>query len=174
MNIRLPLSFLLSFNSLQTGNHIQRIDEARKIPLSIMFQFPSNGKPYTKKAWKSLIKGLYNCFNSLQTGKHIQSRRITAAPHSYQWVSIPFKRETISKENNYDFGLGVTLVSIPFKRETISKVKMSYNANVPKSKVSIPFKRESISKAVSTTACGTLKVNSCFNSLQTGNHIQRK
>ena len=71
--LRTRLSVLKSFNSLQTGNHIQRHrdDSGRK-----------------GKCWH---------FNSLQTGNHIQRAKGQASRDAGSRVSIPFKRETISK-----------------------------------------------------------------------------
>ena len=62
-------------------------------------------------------------------------------------------------------------VSIPFKRETISKgwiyaAQMMGRATW----VSIPFKRESISKVL--VGLMWMQTINSFNSLQTGNHIQ--
>ena len=68
--------------------------------------------------------------------------------HSISWVSIPFKRESISKGTYYYYFGNVGRVSIPFKRESISKgnpVARKYQFYLRS--VSIPFKRESISKA---------------------------
>ena len=62
------------------------------------FQFPSNGKAYPKARVFNVPDDFWNLsFNSLQTGRHIQSRcpRITRKD---QRVSIPFKREGISKD----------------------------------------------------------------------------
>ena len=261
----------MSFNSLQTGKHIQRTKEKEKEEKKEEeFQFPSNGKAYPKTimgiivVWpfrtvsipfkrESISKGKrktvgpggqsqgfnslqtgkhiqshfsfmsrsngYNGFNSLQTGKHIQRHN---ACHESNWprVSIPFKRESISKERlvrkqpgpGYWFQFpsngkaypksilaggmtNLTRVSIPFKRESISKGLVSgkytitynefqfpsngkaypkdnneYGAHI--ANVSIPFKRESISKEYSSEDC--CFYTKCFNSLQTGKHIQSR
>ena len=109
------------------------------------FQFPSNGKPYPKTT---------------------QSKIPSTSPR----VSIPFKRETISKDISSTSVDRADIVSIPFKRETISKVGLpvgftgsvfmfqfpSNGKPYPKDCleiavsrsfcVSIPFKRETISK----------------------------
>ena len=65
-------------------------------------------------------------FNSLQTGKPIQRHNMMQSlPQDAEMVSIPFKRESLSKVQNK---VGRTLtqsvagVSIPFKRESLSKV----------------------------------------------------
>ena len=58
-----------SFNSLQTGRHIQTQD-LRHFPVKFL------------------------CFNSLQTGRHIQTKmRVILLPWNRGTVSIPFKRE---------------------------------------------------------------------------------
>ncbi len=116
-----------SFNSLQTGKHIQRFSRGGNVSsTSVAFQFPSNGKAYTKiqvgvpkeiveqfvsipfkresiykgkstpRASSSSLKG----FNSLQTGKHIQSLFNFSFFSVSSDVSIPFKRESIYKGGN--------------------------------------------------------------------------
>ena len=66
-------------------------------------------------------------------------------------VSIPFKRESLSKavDNAFACAVCVLWVSIPFKRESLSKAFM-LPAIFPAVWVSIPFKRESLSKADKT------------------------
>ena len=61
-----------SFNSLQTGRHIQT--ENMGYPLGLL---------------------LLICFNSLQTGSRIQSADLESVLHHVGSVSIPFKREGI-------------------------------------------------------------------------------
>ena len=119
----------------------RRWDQSQPSP----FQFPSNGKPYPKTLC-DLSQKTGRCFNSLQTGNHIQSRTYLNG--------IP----------------GSDLVSIPFKRETISKVSRRISLMVVQGCVSIPFKRETISKALILVPKKGKSL--CFNSLQTGNHIQ--
>ena len=64
----------LSFNSLQTGKHIQSLyQHAHVVREHQEFQFPSNGKAYTKPSKISKRVCTIYSFNSLQTGKHIQS-----------------------------------------------------------------------------------------------------
>ena len=115
---------------------------------------------------------LFKSFNSLQTGKRIQSIFLDCNP-GLPSVSIPFKRESVSKASRYIFMHEVAhlVVSIPFKRESLSKVdkglswkkcratlfQFPSNGNAyPKIAnryrqvvsywVSIPFKRECLSK----------------------------
>ena len=65
-----------------------------------VFQFPSNGKAYPKKDIIVGVEVKQNSFNSLQTGKRIQSRVIVCAcDGAVLLVSIPFKRESVSKVN---------------------------------------------------------------------------
>ena len=66
-------------------------------------------------------------FNSLQTGKRIQSqlKQPNDLADCMNLVSIPFKRESVSKE--YDTSRTICsqvpkYVSIPFKRERVAKV----------------------------------------------------
>ena len=165
------------FNSLQTGKPIQRgYHKRRYLGIYETFQFPSNGKAYPKSnrcchrrppklqvsipfKRESLSKVLcisqmntslkWSCFNSLQTGKPIQ--RNPDSPVSWLWryfVSIPFKRESLSKE----------VIRIPRgKKETPVFQFPSNGKAYPKRYryrrnrsgfecVSIPFKRESLSK----------------------------
>ena len=87
-------------------------------------------------------------FNSLQTGKPIQrtSQRISKF-NANREVSIPFKRESLSKEVSECQREVYIIVSIPFKRESLSKeiyqLRLQQNFLV-----SIPFKRESLSKVL--------------------------
>ena len=112
------------------------------------FQFPSNGKAYTKIPYKSGSVWPTN-------------------------VSIPFKRESIYKEIYPIDCDRVIAVSIPFKRESIYKVPLAGSVgNRSKNEVSIPFKRESIYKATRWRLMTSMTMMG-FNSLQTGKHIQR-
>ena len=109
------------------------------------FQFPSNGKVYPKGEGEVWVEKFYN-------------------------VSIPFKRESISKVAQSRAGIrGGMKVSIPFKRESISKAFREKFADADIT-VSIPFKRESISKAKAKD--DKRKSGLSFNSLQTGKYIQ--
>ena len=140
----------------------------------LTFQFPSNGKAYPKShsAQERLL--LAKSFNSLQTGKRIQSKP-TAWSGRNKNVSIPFKRESVSK------GCSATVtaasprtVSIPFKRESVSKGEaLSSTFRLQYMPVSIPFKRESVSKDSRGSRVSCMVHHGSFNSLQTGKRIQR-
>ena len=149
---RLPLCWervMESFNSLQTGKSIQRPGRTapkqwRKRQVSIpfkreslskgwshskgvtsmaKFQFPSNGKVYPKCSWRVYANQTVLCFNSLQTGKSIQRGRLHRG-WLQEKVSIPFKRESLSKVLNKTWlAKHCSHVSIPFKRESLSKVR---------------------------------------------------
>ena len=111
------------FNSLQTGKRIQRLLSFPEYEDVEKFQFPSNGKAYPKWCQILMIPRL-----------------------SQKRVSIPFKRESVSKVNfNHQTGEYTQEVSIPFKRESVSKEKQRPLRHLP---------RQS------------------FNSLQTGKRIQ--
>ena len=61
------------------------------------FQFPSNGKVYPKTRPLPLVPETEERFNSLQTGRCIQSIQPCQRLSGYRKVSIPFKREGVSK-----------------------------------------------------------------------------
>ena len=101
--LKSPQAFGKRFNSLQTGKHIQRLRIRVYQPVSPflvsipfkresiykvvpagkwywdgepVFQFPSNGKAYTKPLRSgTAARNSWTSFNSLQTGKHIQRVR---------------------------------------------------------------------------------------------------
>ncbi len=136
------------FNSLQTGKHIQSQSRHRLIVVVNLFQFPSNGKAYTKvcargartrrnghkfqfpsngkaytKVWREIHKEIKKpqCFNSLQTGKHIQS----------------LERNIATEAEEFQF---------PSNGKAYTKHLLTFRM--------------------------VLRGNGCFNSLQTGKHIQ--
>ena len=85
------------FNSLQTGKCIQS-DRVQAVPSDEeRFQFPSNGKVYSKTAFE------------------------TPRPFERSTVSIPFKRESVFKVTAIAKEMQDSGVSIPFKRESVFK-----------------------------------------------------
>ena len=71
---------MLCFNSLQTGKCIQSEFLGCNAFGKSVFQFPSNGKVYSK--WQQQLLTLSGArFNSLQTGKCIQSLRNPLTPY---------------------------------------------------------------------------------------------
>ena len=94
--------FYSGFNSLQTGKHIQSLYETLKTKITkLKFQFPSNGKAYPKRDTQRFKPRFdFAMFQFPSNGK--------AYPKTFCFddftilanvdVSIPFKRESISKE----------------------------------------------------------------------------
>ena len=66
----------------------------------VPFQFPSNGKAYPKQK-RNYRNRNRNRFNSLQTGRRIQSFVNCQATTLVAAVSIPFKREGVSKGRRF-------------------------------------------------------------------------
>ena len=136
------------FQFPSNGKADPKYDEAhRVITDTSTFQFPSNGKAYPKT---------YFCF------RHTGIR---------QQVSIPFKRESVSKDVSARIAKEkkATAVSIPFKRESGSKVELAFYVvcdvwfQFPSNGKAYPKKRKYRIHCIS---------NCRFNSLQTGKRIQ--
>ena len=87
---------MISFNSLQTGKRIASAHAQLRPITSELFQFPSNGKAYRK------------CPASV-------------TEKSAPFVSIPFKRESVSQGSCLNPSMPAYQVSIPFKRESGSQ-----------------------------------------------------
>ena len=165
--------FSLGFNSLQTGKCLQR------------------GQTRSSRKWRT------TSFNSLQTGKCIQSTGQSVFCGEKRWVSIPFKRESVSKEENRtttssamyverfnSLQTGKCIQSRGFVKfiGAVKAFQFPSNGKVsPKSAmvadvwdsiqyVSIPFKRESVSKGIDLGQ--KLASKNSFNSLQTGKCLQ--
>ena len=218
------LMAVLSFNSLQTGKRIQSRHCSIKCMPSVNvsipfkresvfkvylinwfsdeivygFQFPSNGKAYSKSLNSSLRQRLI-LFQFPSNGKAYSKVWLQYAPTGGVGVSIPFKRESVFKElqrqivyefyildsfNSLQTGKRIQsstcilyiiymyiLVSIPFKRESVFKEWWYYCYGRLFRRVSIPFKRESVFK-VGRTICSSPASHLSFNSLQTGKCIQ--
>ena len=149
VKMRMPLgcSTYICFNSLQTGKCIQR-----KIMECQRQEFAS--------------------FNSLQTGKCIQSDFDLGTVDEEEKFQFPSNGKVYPKTRMVENVVEGLSVSIPFKRESVSKViKFSINLVKIKIRVSIPFKRESVSKAFPKTVYPSVQTAG-FNSLQTGKCIQ--
>ena len=140
---------LISFNSLQTGKRIQRTENILGSQRKKKFQFPSNGKAYPKP----IKKECSGCRCS-------------------QRVSIPFKRESVSKVgsthdpispakkrfNSLQTGKRIQRSNQRESQKRLSPFQFPSNGKAyPKGSktktqcrlsnvVSIPFKRESVSK----------------------------
>ena len=135
------------FNSLQTGKHIQRGASLSYDGAHPLFQFPSNGKAYPKgKGSPNLEKE--RVFQFPSNGKAYPKFEASFfTSKSSDRVSIPFKRESISKD-------------------TYSEIKGLFNE--------ISFNSLQTGKhiqSIPTTELVSLRATR-FNSLQTGKHIQ--
>ena len=141
------------FNSLQTGKRITRL--WKSVTLLVQkegFQFPSNGKAYHK---------------TIPAGQLV----------SEEFVSIPFKRESVSQGssikdrrsprnssfNSLQTGKRITRVTVPHRLVLVLQFQFpsngkAYHKTMKRFKqfllrfVSIPFKRESVSQATRSTS----------------------
>ena len=164
----------MGFNSLQTGKCIQSEQAEKLLDIDIQeFQFPSNGKVYSKRrqvsdnrycqCWfqfpsngkvYSKSRASRECyeygqmrFNSLQTGKCIQSSKWEKARADISRVSIPFKRESVFKVIIlWLIIFRRSLFQFPSNGKVYSKSGITFNTTHAKNFVSIPFKRESVFK----------------------------
>ena len=114
----------MSFNSLQTGKPIQRHHARSLCLLGRKFQFPANGKAYPKALGIDLIQGAGILF-----------------------VSIPFKRESLSKGGTSTRYTSNGFVEFPFPSNGKAYPKLFRHVRCGVGfHVSIPCKRESLSK----------------------------
>ena len=92
-----------------------------------MFQFPSNGKAYPKYHTQSKREWAIK-FQFPSNGKaYPKGGMFSPSSHPISQVSIPFKRESVSKAPTTTIvWKKPTLVSIPFKRESVSKEDLLY------------------------------------------------
>ena len=138
------------FNSLQTGKCIQRgIRKNTKTSKPNKFQFPSNGKVYSKSNLRTIFSTSRSGFNSLQTGKCIQSLR-HSHPKNRSLIcfnSLQTGKCIQSHQKSLQLRVSVA-VSIPFKRESVFKDAFRLHALCRRPHVSIPFKRESVFKVL--------------------------
>ena len=114
-----------------------------------LFQFPSNGKVYHKTARLCFLLAETGGFQFPSNGKVYHKLSLTLFTFVFMsvLVSIPFKREGVSQDENEKPSVDTGPVSIPFKREGVSQVKSIYN------QINQPYRS--------------------FNSLQTGRCITR-
>ena len=113
-----------------------------------MFQFPSNGKADPKLP------------------QHKEKDDVA------QQVSIPFKRESGSKELLHALKhVNSITVSIPFKRESGSKDNLPVRTSERENQFQFPSNGKADPKEIRNSPEG---VSISFNSLQTGKRIQRR
>ena len=142
------------------------------LDVSAVFQFPSNGKAYPKKSrYTMCAKRWTRSFNSLQTGRHIQSFTGSATRRTRgDLVSIPFKREGISKGSL----MARSLVSPPSRFNSLQTGRhIQRNNGTDGHHQRGTFQFPSNGKAYPKRNLSPSSNSSlCFNSLQTGRHIQ--
>ena len=162
-----------SFNSLQTGRYIQREKPPEeKDGDNNEFQFPSNGKVYTKPYLALPIAVVLIGFNSLQTGRYIQrSRKDNEATTQARKFQFPSNGKVYTKKTT----TREVSIAAPgkFQFPSNGKVYTKWKTLNPNSfflHVSIPFKREGIYKDCFNRH--RRQTRSGFNSLQTGRYIQ--
>ena len=137
------------------------------------FNSLQTGKPIQSDNWRKAWGRKHSSFNSLQTGKPIQ-RTLTEQIRRVK-VSIPFKRESLSKERNLRSrfsGDKLNLVSIPFKRESLSKVEGTPKRKEQQEKFQFPSNGKAYPKLGGTADSYVRNATHRFNSLQTGKPIQ--
>ena len=163
-----------SFNSLQTGKPIQSQNEVSILEWRVwVFQFPSNGKAYPKRANQLINSAFGSPFQFPSNGK-AYPKEFSKATNIYKSLfQFPSNGKAYPKLVNAEKGSKVHRitfqfpsngkaypkwcskncsergynVSIPFKRESLSKAREEVIIKNLK-KVSIPFKRESLSKVI--------------------------
>ena len=111
-----------SFNSLQTGKHSERIEDAHNIIKGEYVSIPFKRESTAKGGKQWITNTAFLSFHSLQTGKHSESAPVYTSGTSYVFVSIPFKRESTAKAFKGRRPVPPNIVSIPFKRESTAKV----------------------------------------------------
>ena len=115
---RLTATVGTSFNSLQTGRHIQTYQRCLQGFQEVKeFQFPSNGKAHSDDEPIYFRITDENGFNSLQTGRHIQTQPITNAEIEAVSFQFPSNGKAHSDITIAVLAQCLVAVSIPFKRE---------------------------------------------------------
>ena len=160
-----------SFNSLQTGKHIQRpcgTNSARTIFTS--FNSLQTGKHIQSGLWSQKIC-LLPSFNSLQTGKHIQSRTpvFGDTPVDFKF-QFPSNGKAYTKDLIGAIECGEIKVSIPFKRESIYKALSRLQPRGWGKRFQFPSNGKAYTKLY--LVADDNDGSGGFNSLQTGKHIQ--
>ena len=134
------------FNSLQTGKCIQSpVHSSGLSSVPVCFNSLQTGKCIQRR--KFLIMRLSwegKCFNSLQTGKCIQRDPSTSTKKPLSIVSIPFKRESVFRENQHVLYSALDRFQFPSNGKVYSEVSSKLGRLTGLDKVSIPFKRESV------------------------------
>ena len=117
---------LFRFRFLSSGKVSPKFDKRRKALEVVRFRFPSSGKVYPKALTDTYYRYPYesvNAFRFPSSGKVSPKQAVGLSPELLeQNVSIPFKRESVSKGILHLLLFWGERVSIPFARESVSKV----------------------------------------------------
>ena len=139
-----------SFNSLQTGKHMEsRHAMVTYIPNSgNVFQFPSNGKAHGKSADINVYTvGREDRFNSLQTGKHMEREQLHGAgSNNHRFNSL----QTGKHMERYSFGREI------FPEKGFNSLQPGTGKHMESN----------------TLVARAQLFYMCFNSLQTGKHME--
>ena len=167
----------MSFNSLQTGRHIQTFKKDLSPPLERRRGFNSlqTGRHIqTDQFSQRQYEERYTGFNSLQTGRHIQTRQRVIMKLLMSGFQFPSNGKAHSDHQFLSPFLGLMggSVSIPFKREGTFRLLIGLFPLCLVYRVSIPFKREGTFRLAIHS--NFLNIGFGFNSLQTGRHIQTR
>ena len=112
------------FNSLQTGKYIQRLIAKLNVTRRLILSFNSlqTGKYIQSLDTPDASKKSWFGFNSLQTGKYIQRKFLpTTGRRQNNGFQFPSNGKVYPKEGKGIRERYSNIVSIPFKRESISK-----------------------------------------------------
>ena len=161
-----------SFNSLQTGKYIQSITKPEEVVIEAEFQFPSNGKVYPKSNGEKIEEFELTLFQFPSNGKVYPKDSIVVFYILKRIVSIPFKRESISKETppsrrwpwmSYSFNSLQT-------GKYIQRLQRFFCTGQISTEFQFPSNGKVYPKPPSRKARGVFSFS--FNSLQTGKYIQ--
>ena len=141
-----------------------------------LFQFPSNGKVYLKIEVLDGVTRYTLPFQFPSNGKvYLKSFSGTYGYVLSVWVSIPFKRESVSQEGTANFRESKwhSKVSIPFKRESVSQGAFAAMKDIEHHLFQFPSNGKVYLKFSAQIRIGMKEIVGSFNSLQTGKCISR-
>ena len=161
----------ICFNSLQTGRSFRtppNVDAVVRIPL--WFQFPSNGKVFPNSLELWCIFGWRPCFNSLQTGRSFRTEKeagsLGISGRQFCFNSLQTGRTSSTQDLYLCPSMGCHRVSIPFKREGLPQ-QYNFEKNWGTRLFQFPSNGKDFLNSGSWQAVMIL-FSTGFNSLQTG------
>ena len=159
------------FNSLQTGKCIQRPYRKTTHESVGEFQFPSNGKVYPKEHLGSTVVNRKPSFQFPSNGKVYPKPPNRKKKRWKQRFQFPSNGKVYPKTQRFSERNASSTVSIPFKRESVSKVSYGCGTSC-ETKFQFPSNGKVYPKLSAKTQPFLNPGHSCFNSLQTGKCIQ--